>query len=122
MARDAVTIMDLVNNGGTVAATTAINAANGAKIAAGGKFDDLVIVVKNTGGTAGTASIIPGTDPVAWRQGMGTVDVTVPLTSGERVIMVESARFAQSDGSIYVDFSPAQMTGTIAAYRLPADR
>jgi predicted GH43/DUF377 family glycosyl hydrolase len=53
-------------------------------------------------------------------QGRGCYCGNNPAT-GEQLITVESARVVQSDGSIYLDFTPASMVGTVAAYRLPAD-
>jgi hypothetical protein len=121
MARGTVPIQTLTLNGGTIAATPlTITAADGAVIQAGGRYRRLVVHIKQTGGTAGTASLVPGNDPPAFRQGLGTATVVVPATTGERLITIESARFAQANGDIYLDFS-ASVVGTVSAYNLPAD-
>jgi hypothetical protein len=121
MARDAVSITSMTNNAGTAVTGTTITPTNGQSVAGGGKYRNLVLHVKNSGGTAGTVTISAGgAYSPAWRKGVGAIAVTVPA-NGERLITVESARVVQSDGSIYLDFTPASMVGTTAAYRLPAD-
>ncbi len=120
MPRGTISIQDLVTNGGTVGTPWSIDATNGGLIQAKAKTRRLVIQVKNTAGAQGTLSLVPGANPPAFRQGMGTATVTVPATTGERFILVESARFAQANGDIYLDFS-AGMTGSVNVYRLPGD-
>lgn len=122
MARVTVPIQSLVQNGGTVSAGTALDAANGMVIAAGSKTRGLLVYIKHSGGTAGTpgtCSVVPGADPPAFRQGLGTL-VDVTPTATDRVLLVESARFAQANGDIYLDLSTG-FTGTVYAYRLPND-
>src|SRR6185295_17867276 len=105
MTRDSVAIMDLVMNGGTVAAATTINTTNGAKIVGAGRYNRILVQLKQTGGTAGTVTFKAGANPPAFRQGLGDVTVVVPITNGERIVMVESARMAQaSGGDLNVDF------------------
>lgn len=119
MARDAVTINDLTRNGAIAeAAGTTIVVANGAEIDPGGNTQGLWIVVKNTNGSDRVATVLAGDDPPAKQQGQGNLAVTVPATSGVRLICVESGRFIQNDGKIHVDFA-ASFAGTIQAYRLP---
>lgn len=120
MARDAVTITELSpNTAATQPAGTAISAANGAVIAgAAGRADDILIRVTNTNGTQRTVTFKAGDNPPAIRKGLGDLAVIVPATTGDKVVVLESARFAQSDGSVEVDFE-ASMAGIISAVRLP---
>jgi hypothetical protein len=119
MARDAVTIVGLAVDGGTApGAGTTINVANGALLAAGGNTQRLAIHVKNTAVADKNVTIKAGANPPALAQGVGDLVVSVPASTGERLIVVESARFAQINGDIHVDFETG-MTGTILAYRLP---
>lgn len=119
MARDAVSITSLALSGGTAeAAGTTIVVANGANIAAAGETARLLLVVKNTNASDRVVTIKAGVNPPAALAGQGDLAVTVAATSGVQFITLESARFAQADGSINVDFA-ASMTGSLAAYRLP---
>jgi hypothetical protein len=120
MARDAVTITALSSGvAATNPAGTAINTANGANIAAAGDTSRLLIRITNTNGTNRVATIKAGsTNPPAVRKGLGDYAITVPATTGDVVVVVESARFLQADGSINVDFA-ASMAGVISAVRLP---
>lgn len=115
MARDAVAITDLtLNDGVAEAAGTTIVVANGASIAAG-YTDNLMIEVRNTNASDRIVTIPAGAGPLA---ALGSLAVTVPASTGVRLICIESARFIQSDGTIHLDFG-ASMAGTVAAYRLP---
>lgn len=117
MPRDAVAITNLSPNAATaVAAGTQINPANNAAIAAGGDTQRLLIQVKNGGEDAKTITVKAGSNPPAFAAGQG--DLTDSVAAGaEKYLVLESARFAQANGDIHVDFE-AGMTGTIAAYRL----
>ena len=78
-----------------------------------GKF---IIHVKNTEGTANTITVLAGVGP---RSGIGDLVVLVAATSGEQLIgPLESSRFKQADGNVYLDFEAA-FTGLIAVYQLP---
>lgn len=119
MARDAVTVTALTS--GTAAtnpAGTAINTTNGAVINAAGDTSRLLIRITNTNGTQRVATIKAGDNPPAARRGVGDLAITVPATTGDVVVVVESARFLQDDGTIQVDFA-ASMAGVISAVRLP---
>ncbi len=118
MARDIVAITDLaVNDATALVAGTTITPANGAAIAAGGNTQRLAIYVKNTFAGAKTVTVKAGDNPPAVAAGQGDL-VESFAQDDEKFITLESARFAQSDGSIHIDFENG-MTGTIAAYRLP---
>ncbi len=119
MARDSVTITALgINDGMAEPAGTTIVPANGASIAAGGDTRKLVIRVTNTHGSDHVVTVRAGANPPAFRRGIGDATITVPATTGVRYITVESARFAQADGAIWLDFDSG-MTGKVMAFRLP---
>lgn len=85
-------------------------------------LEELVIRVENT--TAGTKAVTikAGDNPPANAAGQG--DLSVSLTAGNStaqlamVAGLESARFAQNDGTLSIDVASG-MTGFIAAYRVP---
>ena len=119
MARDAVTITELTS--GTAAtnpAGTAINTTNGAVINGAKDTSRLLIRITNTNGSDRVATIKAGDNPPAVRKGLGDLAITVPATSGDKIVVVESARFLQDDGSIQIDFG-ASMAGVVSAVRLP---
>lgn len=116
MARDAVAITELTLNGGTdEPAGTTINVSNGAYVAAGGNTDKLLLIVRNTNASARVVTIPAGVGPTA---ALGDLAVTVAANTGVELIVLESARFAQSDGNINIDFA-ASFAGTVACLRLP---
>jgi hypothetical protein len=119
MARDAVTITSLTLDAGTdLVAGTAIAPADGATIAAGGNTEGLLIWVSNTESAAYDVTVVAGTVQEAVRSGIG--NLVYEVGAGEEAfIVIESARFAQDDGAIYLNFETG-MTGFAAAYRLPA--
>lgn len=119
MARDAVTVTSLASGvAATTPAGTTINTTNGAVIAAVGDTGRLLIRITNTNGTNRVATIKAGDNPPALRAGLGDLAITVPATTGDLSLVVESARFMQDDGTILIDFA-ASMAGIISAVRLP---
>lgn len=119
MPRDAVVITPLTSGAGTTnPAGTAITPGNGANIPNVGDTSRLVVRVTNTNGTQRTVTFKAGANPPAARQGLGDLAVVVPATIGDKLIMLESARFAKADGSIDVDFEAA-MAGVVSAVRIP---
>ncbi len=120
MARDAVTVTALSLNAGTTTPTgTTINTTNGAVITLPAKARKMLIRVTNTITNATkTVTVKAGEYPAAPRQGLGDLAVVV-AQSNERIICIETARFAQDDGTVNVDFSTG-MTGTISAMTLPS--
>lgn len=119
MARDAVTVTTLASGvASTTPAGTAINTTNGAIIAAAGDTARLLIRITNTNGTNRVATVKAGVNPPAIRQGIGDLAITVPATTGDVSVVVESARFMQADGSLWIDFA-ASMAGICSAVRLP---
>ena len=112
MARVEIPVIQAVLNGGTANAGGTINTSNGAVIAGGGRIDTLVLRIDNTG-VAGTVSVLPGVDPAAITSQSGTVEIAVGGTA-EAFVVLEGARVAQADGSIYLNFS-TNMAGTVQA-------
>lgn len=119
MARDAVTVTALSSGvAATTPAGTTINTTNGAVITAAGGTERLLVRITNTNGTNRVATVKAGDNPPAIRSGLGDLAITVPATTGDVSLVVESARFLQDDGTILVDFA-ASMAGIISAIRLP---
>jgi hypothetical protein len=121
MARTAIPVQALSVNAGTVNAGTALDPTNGMYIPASafanrGRF---LLHVLQTGGTAGTVSVLPGDNPPAFRAA-GTLTVVVPATTGSRLFLIETAAYAQDDQTINIDLS-ASSSGTAVVYTLPKD-
>lgn len=123
MARDAVEITALGMDAFTDApAGTAINATNGAIINAAGNTDNLLLEITHTGAAAKDITIVaPVGNDAAVRSPLGSLVVEFGIGSETPVVkyvVLESARFAQADGSIHIDFE-ASAAGTVRAFRLP---
>lgn len=118
MARDAVTVSALTQNAlNTNPAGTSISPTNGANIA--GPLDSRILVrITNTNGTNRVATFKAGADRPAGRSSLGDLAITVPATTGDVLVPIETARFLQTDGSINVDFG-ASMAGIISVVRVP---
>ncbi len=118
MARTAVPVTTITPNASnTMPAGTTIVQADGASIPAG-DTTRLLIRIRNTNGSDRVATILAGDPALAPRASLGNLAVTVPATSGDVLLVVESARFKQADDSIHVDFA-ASFAGTISAILLP---
>jgi len=126
MARTNLPLTDLAGNAGVVESTTAIDVANGMNVAvtseaipAKGEAEDVILIVDNTAAGAENVIVRAGAGPVpAFRASLGDLTVSVAAGSTAFIGPFETARFAQSDGSLNVDFG-AGMTGTIVALRVP---
>lgn len=119
MPRDAVAVTALASNAGTAEpAGTTITPANGANIANIGDASRIVVRVTNTNGTQRTVTFKAGANPPAVRSGIGDLAVTVPASTGVRLIVLETARFLKADGSIDVDFETS-MAGVIQVLQIP---
>jgi hypothetical protein len=121
MGRDAVTVTDLSVDAGTdLVAGAAIDPEEGAELDIEGDFGKLLLWVSNTESDAYDVTVVaPIDNPHALRSGLG--DLVYKVGANETAfLVVESARFAQTDGALYVDFETS-MAGKIAAYRLPAN-
>jgi hypothetical protein len=77
------------------------------------KLDYTFIHVKNTAASSKNITFKAG---VQFRSGIGDLVVSVP-NSGERMVQLESARFKQADGALYVDFDSG-FTGSIGGFSL----
>jgi hypothetical protein len=123
----AITINDLVANGAVLAPTAQVldtgTAAVVLKTAALAKTDRVILRVMNTAAATLTVKVSAGTDPPAFRSGIGDfTDTAVVITSGERVMgPFETSRFIQSDGTLQFTFTPTTgtITATFVCYRLP---
>lgn len=122
MARTAVTVTSLA--AGTAAsesAGTAADPTNDHVIAAASlnfPLEELLLVFKNTNGSDRVATIVAGDSPPALSAGQGNLDITVPATTGVKVVTgLESARFLQDNGDLHIDLA-ASFAGTVHAYRL----
>lgn len=121
MPRVAVPITSLPVNAGTAPATgVSADPANGHVVQAGGDTSKLLVHVTNTAAAAKNVTVLAGGDPPAFRAGAGNLVVSVPATNGARYLVLESARFAQATGDIYIDLETG-MTGTLTCYRLPKE-
>lgn len=123
MARTAVAITDLVKDAATAAATnTAIVHASGAVLDAKGNSFGLLIELTNTFAGEKVMTIKAPTDSrAAVRSGVGDLAITFAAGDSTAVVkhvLIESARFAQSDGKIHIDFA-TDTTGFMRAYRVP---
>ena len=104
-------------------AAVAIDAAEGATLAAGGNTGKLLIRLTNTTAAEKVMTIkAPTANPHAPRSPLGDLAITFAagnVTPVVKYVVIESARFAQTDGSISIDFAD-DTTGFKNAYRLPA--
>lgn len=120
MARTAVTVTTLT--AGTAAsesAGTTADPTNDHVVTVDFPLEELLLVFKNTNGSDRVATIVAGDNPPASNSGQGNLDITVPATSGVKLIGgLESARFLQNDGTLQIDLA-ASFAGTVHAYRLP---
>lgn len=119
MPRDPHAVTDLAS-GAAVAqpAGTAIAPANGAVINAANDTSRVAVRVTNTAASAKIVTFKAGsTNPPAVRKGLGDLAVSLPA-GADRVIVLESARHCQPDGTINVDFETG-MTGIISTVRVP---
>lgn len=120
MARTNVPVLALTANAENEnPATTALDATNGHIIPAQSDMGRLVLRIVNTFAGSKVVTIKAGVAPPAFRAGLGDLAITMGAQNDVAVVLLESARFAQADGSIWIDLA-ASMTGTIQALKLPA--
>lgn len=132
MSRTNLPLTTLTGNGIVDIPTgTVIDQANGMNIAfttnvipANPNADRVMLLVETTNGADKTVTIRAGvgggsTPGPAFRSGLGDLVVTAHAATGGGVIgPLETARFAQLDGSINVDFASG-ITGRITAFAVP---
>jgi len=117
MARDAVTVTTLAIDSGTARPTgTTVNVSNGMTIAVAGNTRKLIVELLQTDATSRVATFPKGTTQEAVRAGVGDLAITCAQNVRQYVVL-ESARFVQTDGAIWINFA-ASFAGTVAAYRL----
>jgi hypothetical protein len=121
VARAAITTDLLVLNAGSVFRAGGTADANAGHEVAFGKSRRLIIAIHQGTSTAGTWTFQSGDrDLAAPKGGQGDLVIT-PGASEVQLVVVESARFMQADGKLYVDCnSLAALGSTISAVRLPA--
>lgn len=82
----------------------------------------LLLHVKNTNAAARNITIVAGAgghQSAAWMGVLGNLVVNIPALTGDVIIgPLETARFEQTDGTIYLNFD-ASADCTIAAFSLP---
>lgn len=120
MARVIIPITDLVKNSSvTPPSTTAADGTNHHYIAAGGTGDRLFVEATAGGsaGNGGTVTIKAGANPPGFRAGLGDLDTVIGDGATKLIGPLESARFAQADGTIYLNTT--SFVGTFRCYRLP---
>lgn len=80
------------------------------------KDNRLFLVVTNSAPAAGlNVTVIKG---IYFRSGLENLTLTIPKSSTRLVGPLESSRFEQADGKIYLNFN--NTGGTITGYRLPS--
>lgn len=120
MARTNVPVLTLAANAENEnPATTALDATNGHIVPVLGRAGRVLLRIVNTFAGSKTVTIKAGVNPPAFRAGTGDLVITMGAQNDVALVLVESARFAQADGSIWIDLA-ASMTGTIQASRIPA--
>jgi hypothetical protein len=131
MARTNLPLSTLVPNGNLAApAGTNVDPTNGMNVAipttalpAGPNLNSLVLVVNNTAASSKVVTVRAGvgggvTPGPAFRAGQGDLAVTVGASGTQYIGPFETARFAQSDGSLNIDMASG-ITGTITALIMP---
>jgi hypothetical protein len=119
MAREVVTITDLVTNEGVAAgAGTTIVVANGAIIDVEGNLEGLFIMVTNTHGATKVVTIPKGVGRQSVTASLGDITYTIGATTGRAFFSLEGARVLQEDGTVHVNFA-TDHAGVIQAYRIP---
>ena len=117
MARTNAPVTNFTANAGLAdPAPTAIDQANGMNVAAKGLSAHIVLRIKNTAGASKNVIVRAGVAPPALSAGQVTLPVAVAAGATKWLGPFESARFAQADGSVNVDFETGT-TGEITAFR-----
>lgn len=127
MARTSITVTALTLDAGTdvksATISTAIDQANGMFFATDGRTRRYLVHVKNTNG-AGQNVIARAASTTlqyeAFRQGLGDLTVALAATTGEKMLVLDAARFVQPGGNVNIDFD-AGTAGSVAVYKLPVE-
>lgn len=88
-----------------------------------GDTHNIVLEFTNNAAAAdtGTITVLAGDEPPAMEAGLGDLSFTL-AQNAVKYLVIDSARFMQSDGKINVTFTPATgkaQTFTVRAYKLP---
>lgn len=118
MARTAAALVSLANNTATLdGGGTTYDVSNGMYIPAIPGNRDLLVRLTNTDDDTGlTVTFKAGAYPPALASGQGDLAVTVAFGT-TRLVVLESGRFAQADGTVNVDVTVN--TGKITPLVLP---
>lgn len=120
MARTNVPVTAVVANAENEnPATTSIDATNNHVIPAGSDTGRLLLRIINTFAGSKVVTVKAGVNPPAVRSGIGDLAITMAAQNDVAYVLLESGRFAQANGDIYIDVAAAT-TGSILALRLPA--
>lgn len=112
MARVAIAVNEIDASEGIEATQTTLDATNDHSLTAD-NVDKLIVAISSTTGSSKTVTFKAGDSSAALRSGIGDLVVTVQANEW-RFVRIETARFANSDGTIHVDIEAA-MTGAIFA-------
>lgn len=119
--RSVITVNVLDETFNAIETPDAIDKTNDHEIVLGEFGGSLLLLFHLSAATAAdTITIVAGTEDPAFRRGLG--DLAFEATGGaEEVVFgpVETARFLQADGKIYIDIAGSTIAGTIEAYRMP---
>lgn len=114
MARTLLPTQDLTPETAADPVYAAVDNTNGNYIAAGRVKGALILDFKNTNAAARDVTIkkgVGGDIGSAWRAGLGDLVITVPLTTGnKKVVLRDFARFTQADGTINIDCTGTNVT------------
>lgn len=105
MARTSITVSSLTRNAGTNVSATVGQGATGSNGWSVNSFDrdEITLLIENTGGTTGAVEVkAPTSGDLSTSKGVGDLSIVIG-GSVEMAIIVDGARFKQSDGAIYVD-------------------
>jgi hypothetical protein len=121
MANTTVPVTDLVLGSNADVAGTTVVAANTHVITPTKRDGKVVVRLKNTTASTKVWTVVAGDLVPAESSGQGNLDVS--LTDGSTTptiafLVLESARFMHSDGTIRITVA-ASTTGTITAFQLP---
>jgi hypothetical protein len=118
MPRDAVAVTALASGAATATpAGVAVNTTNGATIGAIGDGSRVVVRVTNTHTATHIVTFKAGVNPPALRAGLGDLEVSL-LKETDVLVVLETARFVQADGTINVDYATG-LTGAISVLKIP---
>lgn len=126
MARDVLTVTAATRNQGLNLGSIAAPANGAAFTQANGQSipvkrgQRLGLLIYNSKAGAIVVTVKAGVSPPSESAGLGDLTITVPTTAFFTMLTgLESGRFTQADGNIYVD-TDASATGTMWAFEMPA--